>query len=547
MKLTPFAKGLLSVAFIGGAISLVWHLVAKPMVNTESAAGKNAAVASAPADASATVGSEANPLTVSLVSFHGYAPALVANGNSMTTQKGSLYDKEGVSIKFVIQDDVPALATNFEAKTAHCSWRTSDFWAQEQPNLRNAKHDGKAVMIVDNTQGGDAIISSDPNVRSVEDLAGKKVAMLQYTPSHGMFIDAVENSSLTARKKQSIEPVFINVEEGTAGVRAAFESGNVDAAVIWDPDLSLALRKKGAHVVYSTKTATNLIYDVMVCDAKVLNDKDGRAAVDKFVRGWMKGVQVARANPDNAVDALVKNEEYFTMLEKQEGRAFIKSLFSNLVWTGLEDNARILGLVGGTNHYERVYNRFDGIYRAAGSLANPNSPVINPSDSFDYSFIKGMLAEDSQAKAAAAVPEKTFTKAELDTATERNEVVVSKPVMVSFQSGSAALNKRAESVIDKEMVPFIESNGSSYFILSGHTDSLGGREANMALSKARAMSVRSYLVSQWEFSADRFHIEGVGPDRPICDESNPGADGMTKEDCMSLNRSTRLSVLKDGK
>ena len=35
------------------------------------------------------------------------------------------------------------------------------------------------------------------------------------------------------------------------------------------------------------------------------------------------------------------------------------------------------GLVGGgTNHYERVYHRFDEIYRKAGALANPNSPVI---------------------------------------------------------------------------------------------------------------------------------------------------------------------------
>ena len=41
----------------------------------------------------------------------------------------------------------------------------------------------------------------------------------------------------------------------------------------------------------------------------------------------------------------------------------------NIVWTGLEDNARILGLVGGTNHYDRVYRRFDGIYRRAGALA----------------------------------------------------------------------------------------------------------------------------------------------------------------------------------
>jgi NitT/TauT family transport system substrate-binding protein len=58
-----------------------------------------------------------------------------------------------------------------------------------------------------------------------------------------------------------------------------------------------------------------------------------------------------------------KTEEFFKLLADKEGRPFIKSLFANLVWTGIEDNARILGLVGGTNHYERVYKRFDEIYR----------------------------------------------------------------------------------------------------------------------------------------------------------------------------------------
>ena len=110
---------------------------------------------------------------------------------------------------------------------AQCAWRTSAFWRQAQPNLRNAGLDGRAVMIVDNTQGGDAVIARNPALASVEDLAGRTVALLQFTPSHGMLIDAIDSSSLSARKKESIKMVFINAEEGTAGVRAAFESANV--------------------------------------------------------------------------------------------------------------------------------------------------------------------------------------------------------------------------------------------------------------------------------------------------------------------------------
>ncbi|MEY4509360.1 MAG: hypothetical protein RLZZ450_1482 [Pseudomonadota bacterium] len=357
-----------------------------------------------------------------------------------------------------------------------------------------------------------------------------------------MAIEAIENSSLTARKMGSVKYVFINAEEGTAGVRAAFTGGQVDAAALWDPDLSLALKAvPGAHVVYSTKTATNLIYDVIVCDKRVLDDGANEAALQGFVSGWLEGVDAARANPDQAVDALVKTEEFFSLLTKEKGRAFTKGLFDNLVWTGLEDNLRILGLAGGTNHYERVYKRFDGIYRAAGALANPKSPVINPPDSVDYRFISKLMAAAPKAKEEAKKPEFTFTQAESEQAAKQ-PAMLTKPVTVNFGSGESALSKRAERTIDTDMVPLIESHGSAYFEVSGNTDSTGSRAVNQKLSLARAQAVVNYLVTQWEFDKSRFKVAGYGPDRPLCTETAP-EEGATLEDCRSQNRATRLAVL----
>lgn len=554
-QLTPMAKGLITVIVIGAAASVAWNFGLKdyfgkgdpkePATAAKPADAKPAdakAAAAAPPDKNAPLGSERNPLRVSLVSFHGYAPALVANGNSLKTQPGSLFAKQNLSVEFMIQDDIPTLSTIFEAGTAQCAWRTSDFWAQEQPNLRNAGRDGRAVMIVDNTQGGDAVIARDPAIKSIEDLAGRSVALLQFTPSHGMLIDAIENSSLTARKKDSIKTVFINAEEGTTGVRAAFESGNVDAAVLWDPDLALAQRAvKGAHVVYSTKTATNLIFDVMVCDTRLLASPEGQAVVQKFVTGWMDGVQAAKANPDNAVDALVKTEEFFKLLADKEGKAFVKSLFDNLVWTGIEENARILGLAGGTNHYERVYRRFDEIYRKAGALANPKSPVITPQDSFDYRFIKALLSQNRTASEAAAKPQTSFTQAEQKTATQA-PAIVTKPVTVGFSTGTAELTKRAQKTIDDEMVPFIENNGKAYFEISGNTDSTGSQATNQRLSAARAKTVVDYLVAQWEFPRERFKMVGNGSAVPLCNEANPAGENLSLEECRALNRTTRIGV-----
>ncbi len=550
IKLTPFAKLLVGAIVLVGSGSLLWNLYK----NRKADGGDEGAATTAQTDGGKSpasagplastgdgpLGSSGNPLKVSIVSFHGYAPALVANGQSLKTQSGSLFDKEGLNVEFVIQDDIPTIATVFEAGTAQCIWRTSDYWAQEQPNLRNSGHDGKAVMIVDNTRGADAIIARDPSIRSVEDLAGKKLALLQFTPSHGMSIDAVDNSSLSARKKQTVEYVYIAAEDGLAGVRAALESGSVDAAALWDPDLSLALRATKGHVVYSTKTASNLIFDVIVCDQRVLNDPQGRDAVQKLVNGWMKGVDAAKANPDQAVDALVKTEEFFTLLAKDEGKPFVKKLFDNLLWTGVADNARILGMSGGTNHYERVYQRFDQIYRAAGALANPKSPVIAPQDSFDTSFIRKLYDASTTAQVEAKKVE-TYTAVEREVAVQA-PATVTKPVIVNFGSGQSALSKRAERTIDTDMVPFIENNGSAYFEISGNTDSTGNLAVNNRLSQARAEAVVDYLSKQWEFPRERFKIVGNGPNKPLCDENNPGSEGVDLDACREMNRSTRIAV-----
>jgi outer membrane protein OmpA-like peptidoglycan-associated protein/ABC-type amino acid transport substrate-binding protein len=550
VKLTPFAKLLIGAIVIVGSGSVLWHLYKnrKAEGGDETAQtaeartdGKTRSAAAYSGKGDGPLGSAGNPLKVSIVSFHGYAPALVANGNSLKTRSGSIFDKEGLNVEFVIQDDIPTISTVFEAGTAQCIWRTSDFWAQEQPNLRNSGHDAKAVMIVDNTRGADAIIAKDPAIRTVEDLAGRKVAMLQFTPSHGMTIDAVENSSLSARKKQSIDYVFISAEDGLGGVRAALESGAVDAAVLWDPDLSLALRSTKGRVVYSTRTASNLIFDVIVCDQRVLDDAQGRAAVQKLVNGWMKGVDAAKADPDSAVDALVETKEFFALLAKDEGKPFVRGLFDNLLWTGVADNARILGLAGGTNHYNRVYQRFDQIYRAAGALANPKSPVIDPDDSFDTSFIRNLYQASTAAQTEAKKTE-VFTEAAREEAVQAAPAEVTKPVTVSFASGQSALTKRAERTIDTEMVPFIENNGTAYFEISGNTDSTGNAAINNRLSQARAEAVVDYLVKQWEFPRERFKIVGNGSSRPLCNETAPEAEGLSLDACREANRSTRIAV-----
>ncbi|HMV65624.1 MAG TPA: phosphate ABC transporter substrate-binding/OmpA family protein, partial [Myxococcota bacterium] len=482
-------------------------------------------------------GTAANPLKVSIVSWHGYAPALVANGGSLTTQKGSIFDQQGVQVEFLLQDDIPTLVSNFEPGNAQCSWRTIDFFAQEHPAVRDNKLDAKIVMVVDNSRGSDAIIAKG-DIQSVEDLAGHSVGLVQYTPSHMVLTHAIEQSLLTERKKKSIDIKFIN--GGVPEVRAALQSGSIDAAVLWEPDTSLALKQvPGSRVVYSTSTATNLIYDVIVCDSRVIESHPD--VIQRFVTGWLAGVTAAEADPSKATAALKATEPMFADLIKSEGEGFMAGMYRGVKWTGLADNIRVLGLAGEPGSAESIYGQADKIWREATDLIAKDTPVIPPKEAFDLRFIQKLAEADTKAKEESKKPEFTFTSAEREKAVKA-EPELTKPVSVNFASGSAELSKRAMQTIDADVVPLLDSMGGAYFSIEGNTDSTGNAAANKKLSQQRAQAVVDYLIKEWEFPAERFRVTGNGPDKPFCDEKNPGADEMTPDQCQAANRRTDIAV-----
>jgi outer membrane protein OmpA-like peptidoglycan-associated protein len=168
--------------------------------------------------------------------------------------------------------------------------------------------------------------------------------------------------------------------------------------------------------------------------------------------------------------------------------------------------------------------------------------VINPSDSFDYRYIKALMEASPGAVEVAKKPQFTFTEKERDDVTSSKAPVVTRPVIVNFQTGSAQLTKRAQRIIDQEMVPLVESHGSAYFEVSGNTDSTGAATVNMRLSRQRAESVVRYLVAQWEFPAERFKVVGNGPNKPLCNEHKPD-EGLDLPQCRARNRATRLAII----
>jgi outer membrane protein OmpA-like peptidoglycan-associated protein len=86
---------------------------------------------------------------------------------------------------------------------------------------------------------------------------------------------------------------------------------------------------------------------------------------------------------------------------------------------------------------------------------------------------------------------------------------------LTFELGSDKMTARAEAearVFARSLM--LPQLLNMRFRIEGHTDSIGGRAMNLALSQRRAQSVASFLVGMG-VARERLEVMGYGPDRPL--------------------------------
>ncbi len=104
--------------------------------------------------------------------------------------------------------------------------------------------------------------------------------------------------------------------------------------------------------------------------------------------------------------------------------------------------------------------------------------------------------------------------------------VVREPIVVRdaihFDTNRDTIKQESLAILDDVANQIKEHPELIKIRVEGHTDNVGKRDENLSLSRRRAISVRSYLITRG-IEADRLLAEGYGPDNPIANnESEPG-------------------------
>ena len=167
----------------------------------------------------------------------------------------------------------------------------------------------KVVLVNDNSAGNDAVMAG-PAIKSFAQLRGHKVALEQYSISHFVLYTALARNGLAPR-----DVTVVNLSAGDAA--AAFMSGRVDAAVVWNPWISQIEKSGKGRPLFTSREMPGLIPDLLVAQAKSIQAK--RTGFIAMIRAWFDTVAFIRAQPDRAVAIMSK----IVSLSPQQYRVFL--------------------------------------------------------------------------------------------------------------------------------------------------------------------------------------------------------------------------------
>jgi NitT/TauT family transport system substrate-binding protein len=460
-------------------------------------------------------GSSGDELRVHVITYPGMAPGPYFN-NGLSPNPDSRYKKDyGLKVKFTVIDVIPDAIQAWKAGQLDVVVLTVDSYPIGLQELLTFKP--RIFYLTDKSQGADVIIASAA-VKTVANLAGRKVGYVPGTPSQWFLLNILKAANMSMSDIQAIE--FMEVPQ----VFKAFETGQLDAAVGWSPDdIATRNRVPGAHVLKSTKESSEMLFGIMFASQDVIDKR--HADFEHFVEGWMKAA--AELNVDQ--NARRKAASIMTAGYSGTNEEYWLETFSNVRFATFGDNAGFFGLAptykGVTA--EMVYDEARKSYSAIG-FASPNLPTWrNVSDASLVNAAKlSGTAHNAQAPA-------TFTPPTADMYTKT--AVATKNVRVNFGFNSAVLEPLEALKLKNEYGQIVAMNANSRFRIVGHTDNIGGREYNIELSRRRAKAIVEFFADTYGLSRNQFIYDGKGPDQPIATNST--------EEGQALNRRAECSLL----
>ena len=182
----------------------------------------------------------------------------------------------------------------------------------------------RIILVVDVSHGADAVVGR-PNMRTMQDLKGKSVAV-----ESGALGAFVLSRALALSNMQSSDVNVVHLESNEQPT--AFEKGQVDGAVTFDPYRAQLLRA-GASTLFDSTRIPGEIVDLLAVRASAL-DKH-RSHIQALLNGWFNAIAYMKREPQAAAQRMGVRQQTSgeQFLEAQKG-LHVPTLEENLAMLG---------------------------------------------------------------------------------------------------------------------------------------------------------------------------------------------------------------------
>ena len=147
----------------------------------------------------------------------------------------------------------------------------------------------RIILVVDVSHGADAVVGR-PNMRTMQDLKGKSVAV-----ESGALGAFVLSRALALSNMQSSDVNVVHLESNEQPT--AFEKGQVDGAVTFDPYRAQFLRA-GATTLFDSTQIPGEIVDLLAVRESAF--KKQPKAIQQVLAGWFDAIDYMNNNPKDA-------------------------------------------------------------------------------------------------------------------------------------------------------------------------------------------------------------------------------------------------------
>ncbi len=581
VKLTPLAKGLITVVVVGAVGAGIYvnrHRLAPgkkdevhsniPPVATLPGDGSGSASATPPAD---PVPDKPGCANLPEVRFYHWAwnaqmGLMLATGGKQAVE-GSLMCKHGVNLKLIREDDVgnmQSLMLAFAEKLSKGDDNPSDgatfveimgdgsatFLKGLNDRMTKLGPDYMAIVVGASgySRGEDKLMGPPEWKDNPQKARGGLVSGYLRDGDWNIALKWLGDNKIPNNPDDTVyDPDALNWHAANDYIDAAqkyvsnycadlknvktgkTEKHCIDGVVTWTPgDVTVAENRGGLVKIVSTQEYRSQMPGV------IIGNKKWMAAHRDIVEGMLAAIFEAGdqiKKDDKAlrraaeISAVVYNEKdadywykYFTV-QKVKDKQGIETELGGSAVNNLADNLELFGLAKGST------NAFAATYTVFGNVVHSQYPDLVP----NFYPVEKIL-DTSYIADLAKAPTAPTTTADLPTFTPESKVttVVSRKAWdIQFETGSATFTPSAQAQL-QTLLKDLTIAGGTLVEIHGHTDNVGGIDKNQALSEQRAFAVKQWLEQQApnEFPEGRIKIFAHGQTEPI--EPNTTAAGRAK-------------------